>query len=39
MKREHDFSKGVRGKFYNAGAEFNLPNLYGKSQRLQINTL
>lgn len=25
MKREYDFSKGVRGKFYNADAEFNLP--------------
>lgn len=25
MKREYDFSKGERGKFYNADAEFNLP--------------
>lgn len=25
MKKEHDFSKGIRGKFYNADAEFNLP--------------
>ena len=25
MKKEYDFSKGVRGKFYNAEAEFNLP--------------
>ena len=25
MKKEFDFSKGVRGKFYNADAEFNLP--------------
>lgn len=25
MKKEYDFSKGVRGKFYNADAEFNLP--------------
>lgn len=25
MKKEYDFSEGVRGKFYNAGAEFNLP--------------
>ncbi len=25
MKREYDFSKGIRGKFYNADAEFNLP--------------
>jgi hypothetical protein len=25
MKKEYDFSKGVRGKFYSANAEFNLP--------------
>ncbi len=25
MKKEYDFSKGVRDKFYNADAEFNLP--------------
>ena len=25
MKKEYDFSKGVRGKFYNANTEFNLP--------------
>ena len=25
MKREYDFSKGVRGKFYKAGATFKLP--------------
>ncbi len=25
MKQEYDFSKGARGKFYNAAAEFNLP--------------
>jgi len=25
MKKKYDFSKSVRGKFYNAGAEFNLP--------------
>lgn len=25
MKKEYDFSKGVRGKFYQADAEFNLP--------------
>ncbi len=25
MKTKYDFSKGVRGKFYNADAEFNLP--------------
>ncbi len=25
MKKEYDFSKGVRGKFYRADAELNLP--------------
>jgi len=25
MKREYDFSKGVRGKFYRQGAELRLP--------------
>jgi hypothetical protein len=25
MKKEYDFSKGVRGKFYNADGEFNFP--------------
>jgi len=25
MKKEYDFSKGERGKFYNADAEFNIP--------------
>lgn len=25
MRKEYDFSKGIRGKFYNADAEFNLP--------------
>ena len=25
MKEEYDFSKGVRGKFYNKNATFNLP--------------
>ena len=24
-KKQHDFSKGVRGKFYRANARFNLP--------------
>lgn len=23
--KQYDFSKGIRGKFYNADAEFNLP--------------
>ncbi len=25
MKKEYDFSKGIRGKFRNADGEFNLP--------------
>lgn len=25
MKKEYDFSKGVRGKFYRPNARFNLP--------------
>ncbi len=25
MKQEYDFSKGIRGKFYNPDGEFNLP--------------
>lgn len=25
MKKEYDFSKGERGKFYNPDGEFNLP--------------
>ena len=25
MKKEYDFSNGIRGKFYNADAELNLP--------------
>jgi cytidylate kinase len=34
MKREYDFSKGVRGKFYRQGAELRLPiYLEAKLQR------
>lgn len=34
MKREYDFSKGVRGKFYRKGAELRLPiYLNAKLQR------
>ena len=25
MKKEYDFSKGVRGKFHNSDGKFNLP--------------
>jgi cytidylate kinase len=39
MKREYDFSKGVRGKFYRKGAGLRLPiyldaNLQRKLERL-----
>ncbi len=39
MKREYDFSKGVRGKFYRKGAELRLPiyldaKLQGQVERL-----
>lgn len=39
MKREYDFSKGVRGKFYRKGAELRLPiyldaKLQGQLERL-----
>ena len=33
MKAEYDFSKGERGKFYNADAVFNTPNHYEKDIR------
>ncbi len=33
MKKEYDFSKGVRGKFYRPNAKFNVPvYLDGKVQ-------
>ena len=39
MKREYDFSKAVRGKFYRKGAELQLPiyldtKLQGQLERL-----
>jgi hypothetical protein len=39
MKREYDFSKAVRGKFYRKGAELRLPiyldpKLHSKLERL-----
>lgn len=39
MKREYDFSKGVRGRFYRKGAELRLPiyldsKLQGQLERL-----
>jgi len=35
MKRQYDFSKGVRGKFYKANARLNLP-VYLDSEVRQI---
>ncbi len=48
MKKEYDFSKGVRGKFYSSNARLNLPiyldediaefiNKYAKRKNLIIN--
>lgn len=41
MKREYDFSKGVRGKFYRKEAELRLPiyldaKLQGQLERLAL---
>jgi cytidylate kinase len=41
MRREYDFSKGVRGKFYRKGAELRLPiyldaKLQRKLERLAL---
>jgi len=34
MKKEYDFSRGVRGKFYRANAKYNVPvYLDGKVQQ------
>ncbi|MCU7944724.1 MAG: hypothetical protein KZQ87_18805 [Candidatus Thiodiazotropha sp. (ex Cardiolucina cf. quadrata)] len=50
MRDEYDFSKGERGKFYNANAKYNLP-LYleadvldyfsakAKAKGIELNTL
>ena len=35
MKRQYDFSKGTRGKFYNPDATFNLP-IYLESEMAQF---
>jgi hypothetical protein len=38
MKREYDFSKGLRGKFYRKGAKLCLPiYLDAKVQELRCN--
>jgi cytidylate kinase len=39
MKREYDFSKGVRGKFYRKGAELRLPIYLDAKLQKQIEHL
>lgn len=39
MKREYDFSKGVRGKFYRNGAELRLPIYLDAKLQKQIERL
>ncbi len=39
MKREHDFSKAVRGKFYRKGAELRLPIYLDAKVQAQVEHL
>lgn len=39
MRREYDFSKGVRGKFYRKGAELRLPIYLDVKLQKQIERL
>jgi cytidylate kinase len=39
MKREYDFSKGVRGKFYRKGAELRLPIYLNSKLQKQLERL
>jgi cytidylate kinase len=39
MKREYDFSKGVRGKFYCKGAELRLPIYLDAKVQAQVERL
>jgi cytidylate kinase len=39
MKREYDFSKGVRGKFYRKGAELRLPIYLDAKLQAQLERL
>lgn len=39
MKREYDFSKGVRGKFYRKGAELRLPIYLDAKLQKQLERL
>ena len=39
MKREYDFSKGARGKFYRKGAELRLPIYLDAKLQEQVERL
>jgi len=39
MKREYDFSKAVRGKFFRKGAELNLPIYVDSSMRKRLERI
>jgi cytidylate kinase len=39
MKREYDFSKAVRGKFFHKGAELNLPIYVDSSMRKRLERI
>ena len=39
MKREYDFSKAVRGKFFRKGAELNLPIYVDSSMRRRLERI
>ncbi len=39
MKREYDFSKGVRGKFYRKGAQLRLPIYLDAKLQRQLERL
>jgi len=39
MKREYDFSKGERGKFFSAGAQFNMPVYLDDEVRLFVERI
>jgi hypothetical protein len=39
MKREYDFSKGVRGKFFRKGAELKLPIYLDDATRRRLERI
>ena len=39
MKREYDFSKAVRGKFFRRGAELNLPIYVDSAMRKRLERI